>query len=48
MGWGLTPFQAIKFINATIISQLLWGSAWFVNASKSNFRNLKSIARLIS
>jgi len=43
-GWGLTPSQAIKFINATIISQFLWGSAWFVNASKSNFRNLESIA----
>jgi len=43
-GWGLTPSQVINFINATIIHQLLWGSVWFVNASKSNFKILETIA----
>jgi len=41
--WEITPSQTIKFINATIVPQLLWGSAWFVNASKNNFKNLEGI-----
>jgi len=29
-GWGFSLSQAINFVNAIIISQLLWGSAWFI------------------
>jgi len=41
--WGISPLQAINFVNATIVAQLLWGAAWFVDASDSRFKVLDSI-----
>jgi len=42
--WGISSLQAINFANVTIIAQLLWGAAWYVNASNSHFKALDSIA----
>jgi len=41
-GWGLSPSQACKFANATIVAQLLL-SIWFINAFNSNFKIIESI-----
>jgi len=41
--WGIYPLQAINFVNATILAQLLWGSMWYVNAAKNNLKMLDSI-----
>jgi len=42
--WGISPIQAINFINATIIPQILWGSVWFINASKQSYKVIENIA----
>jgi len=39
----IDPLQAISFINATIVAQLLWGAIWYVNAAKSNLKQIDSI-----
>jgi len=40
---GIDPLQVISFINATIVAQLLWGAIWYINASKSNLKQIDSI-----
>jgi len=40
---GISLSQAINFVNSTVVAQLLWGSAWFINASNNNFRIVESI-----
>jgi len=40
--WGISPSQAINFVNATVV-QFLWESTWFINASNTNFRILENI-----
>jgi len=41
--WGIDPLQAIHFINATILAQLLWGAVWYINAAKNNQNIVESI-----
>jgi len=41
--WGIDPLQALNFINATIVAQLMWGATWFINAAKSNLKQIESI-----
>jgi len=41
--WGINPLQAISFINAIIVAQLMWGAIWYVNAAKSNLKQIDSI-----
>jgi len=41
--WGIDPLQAINFVNATILAQLLWGITWYVNAAKNNLNIVESI-----
>jgi len=41
--WGIDPLQAISFINATIVAQLLWEATWYINASKNNIKQIESI-----
>jgi len=28
--WGIDPLQAVNFVKATILAQILWGSMWYV------------------
>jgi len=41
--WGIDPLQAISFINATIVAQLMWSAIWYVNAAKSSLKLIDSI-----
>jgi len=35
--------QAVNFINATIVAQLMWGAMWYINAAKGYLKRIKSI-----
>lgn len=31
--WGINPYQCIRFVNATIRSQIEWGALWYINSA---------------
>jgi len=41
--WGIDSLQALNFVNATIIAQLMWGSMWYLNAADSNVKLIESV-----
>jgi len=41
--WGIDPLQAINFVNATILAQLMWGAMWYINAAKSYLKQIDGI-----
>jgi len=41
--WGIDSLQALNFINATVVAQLLWEPTWFINAAKNNIKLIEGI-----
>jgi len=41
--WGIDSLQAINFINATIVAQLMWRAMWYINVAKSYVKQIESI-----
>lgn len=36
--WGIGPAEGCRFVNATILAQLEWGSGWYSNAAKTHIK----------